>query len=119
MADEDWKTVKLPVKLMDEIEKVGRENGFISKSDFISQGARELLEKYKKTRFEHLNFHDNIIRIIDNDKPKGTVYVEVFLKNNKIVCGVCNSRDCIHIEACWNDNSIKKQLVTKAIPKLV
>ena len=67
----------------------------------------------------YLKFNNNVIKIIDNDKPKGSAYVEVFFKNNKIICGVCNSRDCIHIVECWNNETIKKVLKEKDIPKLV
>jgi len=118
MADKDWRTVKLPVKLVEEIEGLKKEYGFSSNSDFITQGARELITKYKKTRFEHINFHDNLIRIIDNDKPKGTPFVNIYLKNEILACETCKSKTCIHVQQCWKDKTISVVLKKKGILKV-
>jgi hypothetical protein len=123
-GESSQKAIKIDSKLRDELEEwletdEAKQLGFNSMARFSTIAISEKLKKIKQKRIEHFNFHDNIIRLIDNDKPKGSPYVEVFFKNNKIICGVCNSRDCIHIVECWNNESIKKILKEKDIPKLI
>jgi len=117
MADKDWRTVKLPTPLIEEIEQLRIDGKFNSNSDFISQATRELLEKYKKKRFEHHNFADNLIRLIDNEKPQGTPFIEIALIDNILVCRVCEAKMCMHIEEVWNQETIRKQLKRKGIKK--
>lgn len=115
MADKDWRTVKLPVKLVEEIEEMKEKHGFSSNSDFITQGARELIIKYKKERFEHINFQENVIRLVDNEKPKGNPFIEIEIKNNALFCNNCELFDCVHVIEVWRNDEISKQLSVKGV----
>lgn len=119
MADKDWRTVKLPTALIEEIEQLRKDGKFISNSDFISQATRQLLQKYKKKRFEHFNFAENVIRLIDNEKPSGTPYIEIVLIKELLICRACESKNCIHIREIWNHAGIVKQLKRMNLKKLI
>ncbi len=110
-----WVDSKIPEDLALRIEKIKQDGGYNSRSDFISQAIRELLERYEKNRLEHTNFHDNIIRLIDNHKPRGTPFVEIFLNNDGLNCETCQSKACEHIEFVWTEPKIKRQLKEKGL----
>lgn len=95
-----------------------KEAGFDSQSRIVSEAVREFIEKYKTPRFEHINFHDNMIRLLDNDEPKGTPFIDIFLKEDIIFCNSCKTKTCIHIEECWKDVAIRKVLQKKGIFKV-
>ena len=108
-----WSEARIPQDLADRIEAVREDAGYNSKSDFVAEAIRELLEKYEKSRFEHMNFEENIIRLIDNERPRGTPYIELFLKKDTLRCSSCETSDCIHIQACWTDPKIRERLEAK------
>lgn len=89
--------------------------GFNSLARFMTIAGSELLTKHKKKRFEHFNFADNIIRLIDNNQPKGTPYIEIALNNSDLICRVCESKNCIHIAEAWNNKNIAKQMKRKGL----
>lgn len=115
MGVDDWRTIKIPNELAQRIEAIEKDEGFSSKSDFVTQAIRELLTVYEKNRLEHTNFHDNIIRLIDNHKPRGTPFVEIFLNNDGLHCETCVSKACEHIEFVWTEPKIKRQLKEKGL----
>ncbi len=96
-----------------------KKKGFHSKAPFVNTSVRELLEKYASPRFEHLQFDENTIKLIDNEIPNGTQYVELFLENNIIMCSNCGITKCIHVHECWKDSNIKKILEKKQIKNLI
>jgi len=119
---EKQNVVRIDSDLFNELEDFletpeAKEAGFHSKAPFLNDAVRKALEKYKKKRFEHFNFADNIIRLIDNDQPKGTPYIEIALNNSDLVCRVCESMNCIHITEVWNHKDIAKQLRRKNLKK--
>ncbi len=89
--------------------------GYNSKSDFISDAVRDLLDKHEKNRFEHTNFDDDVIRLIDNHKPRGTPFVEIVLNGKELHCKTCQSKACEHIEHAWTEPKIKRQLKEKGL----
>jgi len=93
--------------------------GFTGKSRIVSEAVREFVLKYTIPRFEHFNFAENVIRLIDNEKPAGTPYIEIALKGELLFCRSCESKNCIHIEESWNNTEIRKQLKRKNLKKLV
>ena len=93
--------------------------GFKGKSRIVSEAVREFVLKYTVPRFEHFNFAENVIRLIDNEKPAGTPYIEIALKSSLLFCRSCESKNCIHIEEAWNHTEIRKQLKRKNLKKLV
>lgn len=122
--DEKQAVVRIDLELYEELEKWletkdAKKEGFHSRAPFVNVAVRELLEKYKKKRFEHFNFAENVIRLIDNEKPAGTPYIEIALKNLLLICRSCESKNCIHIEEAWNNTEIRRQLKRKNLEKLV
>lgn len=120
----DWVSTKIPKKMYSKIEeflesKEGKELGYNSKSDFIVQAARELLEKHDKPRFRHFNLQDNIIRLIDDELPSGKDIVEIRLVKDRLRCSHCALLDCVHIEASWNLSGIANKLEKNGIHKPV
>lgn len=118
------KTAKLDPDVLQKITDwidtpEAKEKGFNSVARFLTIAASELLEKHQKKRFEHFNFADNLIRLIDNEKPQGTPFVEIVLKSTNLLCRICESQNCIHIQESWNHPEIKKALKRKNVKKLV
>jgi len=118
--EENQKVVRIDANLDTELIKwldsaEAKEAGFHSKAPVINAAVRDFLEKYKKTRFGHINFQDNLIRLIDNDKPKGTPFIDIYLKSDMIVCDSCKSKNCIHVEQCWKNDKITRVLKKKGI----
>ena len=93
--------------------------GFNSMARFMTMAGSEFLQKHQKKRFEHFNFADNVIRLIDNEKPAGTPYIEIMLKNGSLVCRACESKNCVHIEESWKNREIARQLKRKNLKRLV
>lgn len=119
-----WAKMSVRKKMKEEIDDFidtdkAKKYGLTNSTQFMDVALREALEKYKKTRFEHFNFAENVIRLIDNEKPAGTPYIEIALKGESLICRSCESRNCIHIEESWNNNNISKQLKRKNVKKSV
>lgn len=93
--------------------------GFDGQSRIVSEAVREFILKYTTPRFEHFNFAENVIRLIDNEKPAGTPYIEIALNGELLICRSCESKNCIHIVEVWNNDNISKQLKRKNLKKLV
>jgi len=115
-----WSKISIRKKMKEEVDDFvntdeAKKHGLTNSTQFIDISVREALEKYTKKRIDHFNFHDNIIRLIDNDLPKGRTIVEIYLKKQQLICTKCEVKDCIHIAACWEDPDIKKQLMLKEI----
>lgn len=123
-ANDGWSKMSVRRKVKDEIDNfigssLAEKNGLTNATQFLDVALREALQKYQKTRFEHFNFAENVIRLIDNDRPAGTPYVEIALKSEKLYCRVCESVNCIHIEESWSNPEISKQLKRKNVKKSV
>lgn len=123
-GESSQKPIKIDSKIRDELVEwletdEAKELGFNSMARFATLAISKELKSLKQKRFEHFNFAENVIRLIDNEKPAGTPYVEIALKNEKLYCRVCESQNCIHIEESWNNDEISKQLKRKNLKKLV
>lgn len=119
-----WAKMSVRRKMKDEIDifissSLAEKNGLTNATQFLDVALREALEKYQKTRFEHFNFAENVIRLIDNEKPAGALYIEIALKGELLFCRSCESKNCIHIEESWNNDNISKQLKRKNLKKSV
>lgn len=123
-GESSQKPIKIDSKIRDELEDwletdEAKAKGYNSMARFATLAISKELQKVKKKRFEHFNFADNLIRLIDNDKPTGTPFIEIVLKNSQLFCRVCESRNCIHIEESWKHSEIKKALKRKDVKKSV
>ena len=117
---EGWAKMSIRKKMKEEVDNFietddAKKHGLTNSTQFMDIAIREALEKYKKKRFEHFNFTDNVIRLIDNHKPQGTPYIEVALKGKNLVCRSCESLNCIHIDEAWKNEGISKQMKTKGL----
>ena len=116
----DWSTVQIPKELLDEVEKFlktkeAKKKGITSKSQFITRAIDSVLDELSQKRFEHINFEDNCIRLIDNHKPQGTPFVEIRLKGKDLRCDTCQKTECIHISAVWQNQDIADKLLIKGL----
>lgn len=114
----EWSVERLPKELSEKIEEIKDKHGFNSKSDFIAQAVRDLIERYEKPRFSHFNFQDNLIRLIDNHTPLSP-FIEIYGKNHNLMCETCNSQTCIHIRASWQNPSISRELKRTGYKNLI
>ena len=120
IREENQKVVRMDRDLFEQLVKWletddAKKKGYHSKAPFINTAVRELLEKYSKPRFEHSNFHDNVLRLSDTHQPEGTPFVEIFLKNHQLFCDSCQSKSCEHIKYSWQNPIIKHQLIENGI----
>lgn len=113
---DDWVTIKIPRELAEQIDKIIEDQslGYTKKAQFTSEAIRKLLQEYYP-RFEHVNFEQNCIRLIDNEKPKGSPFIEIRLNGGKLYCDTCEKNTCEHISAAWNDEEIKEKLLKKGL----
>ncbi len=88
-------------------------------SRIVSEALREFILKHKKKRFDHFNFKDNSIMLTDTDLPQYQDLVEIYINPKGLLCSLHKTNNCIHIEECWKDLTIKKRLVTENIKPLV
>ena len=113
-------TIRIDKGLKERVEKFlesprAKELGYNHQANVINDAVRELLKELDTPRFEHLNFHDNIIRLIDNDAPNGTPFIEIRVNSKSITCGDCQTKDCIHINTIREVPKISKILREKGI----
>ncbi len=121
-GESSQKNIKIDSDVRDKLEEwvdtdEAKSKGYNSMARVATLAISEFMDKHKKKRFEHFNFADNLIRLIDNDKPKGTPFIEVMIKGGELICRVCEARVCIHIKEAWNHPEIIKQLKRKNIKK--
>lgn len=83
--------------------KIAKEQGVTNAADFVEKAVDDLLDKFELKRFQHFNFHDNTIRVLDNAiGPRGDI-VELRKKDNTLNCGYCESASCVHVKFVWSD----------------
>jgi hypothetical protein len=114
MAD-DWTTVAIRKAVVDKINKFlktkeAKENGYTNSTAFVDEAVRDMLSKYELKRFEHFNFHDNIIRVLDNSLGTRGDIVELRRKNNHLLCGYCEEDKCVHVKFAWSDVDLASEL---------
>ena len=84
-GESSQKNIKIDSDIKNELEKwletdEAKELGFNSMARFATLAISKELKSLKQKRFEHFNFAENVIRLIDNEKPAGTPYIEIALK---------------------------------------
>lgn len=113
-------TIRIDKGLKERIEKFletpqAKELGYNHQANIVNDAIREILKELEKPRFEHFNFQDNIIRLIDNNVPNGTPFIEIRANSKSLTCGDCQAKSCDHIDAIWQDPKISKILKEKGI----
>jgi len=66
----------------------------------ISQLIEEAFTEFKKThdimeKFKHFNVYEDHVTIVDFEKRR---FIDVFFRNGKPHCELCNSDSCIHVK---------------------
>jgi len=116
MGEENWRTVKLPAKLVTQIETLVKIEGeFASHSSFITQAANELLMKHKKKLEIIFEIMEDRIIIEDPKFPPYPSSVIINFIKNTLYCKYDNSENCEHIMTCWGTKSIKKRLLSRGL----
>ncbi|MEM3437241.1 MAG: ribbon-helix-helix domain-containing protein [Nitrososphaerales archaeon] len=98
-----WNKVNIPQEMLDLIDKylkteMAKQRGLTSRSDVAIEAIRKFLEREgmytPKPRFEHLNTYEDHVKIWDNRLSRTA---SVYFKEDKVLCDICESDECIHI----------------------
>ncbi len=111
--NEDWTAVRIKRARLDDINKMvkaKKSKDITNASDFVDKAVSDLLEKFELKCFEHFNFHDNIIRVLDNNIGTRGDIVELRKHNHSLSCDYCESLDCVHIKFVWSDLKLSPEL---------
>lgn len=98
-----WNKVNIPQEMLDLIDKyletdMAKQRGLTSRSDVAIESIKRFLEREgmyaPKPRFEHLNAFEDHVKIWDNWLSRTAT---VYFKEDKVLCDICESDECIHI----------------------
>lgn len=115
-AAENWVTTKVRRTLHDEISKAlrteeARKNGLTNTAQFVDTAVRDLLEKCKSERFNHINMHDDHVKILDNRLDNvGRIVSVYFRRGNETWCDYCEASGCVHVQYAWEIPEVKARL---------
>lgn len=110
-----WDKINIRTETLNRIKKFlktrrGMKSGYTNPTQFVDDAIRRRFDDLHLSRFEHFNAEDNVIRVLDNDiEPLGDI-VEVFIKNNNLICSYCKEQTCIHIKYIWTQESLINEL---------
>ena len=112
---EDWSAVRIKKARLDHINKFlktkdAKEQGITNAADFVESAVKEMIKKFESRRFEHFNFHDNIIRVLDNSIGDRGDIVELRKHGNELACGYCENTKCVHVKFVWSDPDLILEL---------
>lgn len=117
--DDDWQTIRIHKGVVQAIKKFlqtqrAKEAGFTNMSQFVDEAVRAAMEKWEIKseikRFEHFNFHENIIRVLDNQIGVLGDIVELRKRGQDLLCSHCEAKNCIHIKYVWTDEQLSSKL---------
>ena len=120
MGKEDWKTVNVKKSLLDEVERVRRtdeakKDGITNVAQFVDLALREKLEKFERRRFEHINMHEDHVKILDNKLGRTGRIVSVYFRDAKAWCECCDEHMCVHIQYAWEIPDVRKVLSARKL----
>jgi metal-responsive CopG/Arc/MetJ family transcriptional regulator len=114
MVEDPSITIRILRKLVYDVEeflKTPQGRRWKNRVDFIETAIRDKLDEYKPKRFELINHHENIIRVLDNQIGEHGDIVELRIKNGRIYCSECEVKDyCLHIKFAWSDPELAAEL---------
>ena len=122
-STDEYTTVRLPKKLMEEIDNILKRGvmGYKSRAEFIKEVIREKLktiprEILEQLPLEHFNLSENGVRILDrslaNEHSRGRI-IDVYFKPDKVLCEYCESTRCQHVKFALDLPEVQKILHTK------
>jgi len=112
MPQPGWKSISLPEEMVEEIARIIRERpelGYKSVSSFVIAAIRRLIEETKPT-LEHFNVYEDHVTIIDHKRRR---LVNVYFRNGRIYCELCQEAECPHTEYALNIPKIQEALREK------
>ena len=112
MPQPGWKSISLPEEMVEEIARIIRERpelGYKSVSSFVIAAIRRLIEETKPT-LEHFNVYEDHVTIIDHKRRR---LVNVYFRNGRIYCELCQETECPHTEYALNIPKIQEALREK------
>lgn len=112
MPQPGWKSISLPEEMVEEIARIIRERpelGYKSVSSFVIAAIRRLIEETKPT-LEHFNVYDDHVTIIDHKRRR---LVNVYFRNGRIYCELCQETECPHTQYALNIPKIQEALREK------
>lgn len=115
MAQNNWKTINVKKALVKEAERLlqtetAKEAGISNMAQFLDMALREKLERLERKRFDHINMHDDHVKILDNNLEKCGRIVSVYFQGIRAWCDYCEEHMCVHIEYAWDIPSVRKIL---------
>ena len=120
MGKEDWKTVNVKKRLLDEVERIQRTDeakkaGITNVAQFVDLALREKLEKFERRRFEHINMHEDHVKILDNKLERAGRIVSVYFRDAKAWCEYCDEHMCVHIQYAWEIPDVREILSARKL----
>ena len=120
MGKEDWKTVNVKKRLLDEVERIQRTDeakkaGITNVAQFVDLALREKLEKFERRRFEHINMHEDHVKILDNKLERAGRIVSVYFRGAKAWCEYCDEHMCVHIQYAWEIPDVREILSARKL----
>ena len=112
MPQPGWKSISLPEEMVEEIARIIRERpelGYKSVSSFVIAAIRRLIEETKPT-LEHFNVYEDHVTIIDHKRRR---LVNVYFRNGRIYCELCQETECPHTRYALNIPKIQEALREK------
>ena len=112
MPQPGWKSISLPEEMVEEIARIIRERpelGYKSVSSFVIAAIRRLIEETKPT-LEHFNVYEDHVTIIDHKRRR---LVNVYFRNGRIYCELCQETECPHTQYALNIPKIQEALREK------
>lgn len=104
-----FRGVSLKRELVEQIERfVEAHPQYKSKADFVHEAVRLRMEQIRATmlpRFEQINCDEDGIKVLDRHISQ---VVQVHFKPEGILCDVCRTNDCEHIEFGLSKPNVQK-----------
>jgi len=121
MPIDKFRGISLSRELVDKIEEYINnhpETGYKSLADFVTDAVREKCIELKilvptppeLPTLEHFNVNEDHVTVIDRAKK---IFADVYFRNNRVLCGSCESENCEHVEYALNLPKIQKILRQK------
>ena len=115
MTTADWQTANVKKGLMEEVERllkleVVRREGITNMSQFVDAALKEKIAKMETKRFDHVNMHEDHVKILDNNLEKHGRIVSVYFRDEQAWCDYCEEHFCVHIQYAWEIPEVRRVL---------
>jgi len=115
----DHVTIKIPIELVNEIDKRVGTHGYRSRAEITKQALREFMEKNPLPKiekslphFEHLNMDATGVKIIDRQLKR---VANIIINPKGMHCDICDKHQCAHIDFALTVPDIQEEIRKKRI----